>query len=353
MPTQMMQIQELLRGYVVDKSNIQSVGNMTVIPITSDTEFTNVADLNDVKLKRDVTYNTLEFSNQSGQVGIVLQGWTIIEPNQKAQDRTVPHAQLIRAANSKAVPANCVQRTQGELFDVGKLNQDKFMVLPPSLRGIALRKSSYTSSNVGDLWEDLGRWITGVDCNTNGLQIFYSQFEDKLEQFVAQFEPVEKQLGAIVLINGQIVAIDILPKYSNWKQCWRALIRDSYGAEAVRMATNEGSHDMSPKFDTTKINSIDDLINVYETAKSSFYNEIQRLVGESIQLSLLYKELERMSELTMLKFENEQFVGQGVLHGSNHFIYLSLLSTKGKSVQTTRFSSLRREPYTDSSFFFR
>jgi hypothetical protein len=354
MPTQMMQIQELLRGYVVDKSNIQSVGNMTVIPIISDVEFTNVADINDVKLKRDVTYNTLEFSNQSGQIGIIVQGWMMIEPNQKAQDRTVPHAQLIRAANSKAVPANCVQRTQGGLFDVGKLNQDNFMVLPPSLRGIALKKSSYTSSNVGDLWEDLGRWINGVDCNTNGLQIFYSQFEDKLDQFVAQFEPVEKQLGAIVIINGMIVAIDILPKYNSWKQCWRALIRNSYGAEAVRIATNHGSVDLSPKFDMTSIKSIDDLINVYEASKNSFYNQIQNLIGASAQLSLIYKELERMGELTMLKFENEQFVGQGVLHGSNHFIYLSLLNTKGKPTQTiNQFTSLRREPYTDSSFFFR
>lgn len=353
MPTQMMQIQELLRGYVVDKGNIQSVGNMTVIPIVSDVEFTNVADINDVKLKRDVTYNTLEFTNMSGQVGIVLQGWTMIEPDQKAQDRTVPHAQLIRAANSKMVPANCVQRTQGGLFDVSRISQEKFMVLPPSLRGIALKKSTYTTSNVGDLWEDLGRWITGVDCNTNGLQIFYSQFEDKLEQFVAQFEPVEKQLGAIVMINGQIVAIDILPKYDSWKNCWRALIRDSYGAEAVRVATNDGSVDISPKVDISSINTIDDLINVYEDSKSKFYNEIQSIVGQSIQLNVLFKTLEQLGELTMLKLENEQFVGQGVLHGDNHFVYLSLMSTKGKAAPVKRFSSLRREPYTDSSFLFR
>ena len=351
--SQMMQIQQLLRGYVVDKGNIQSVGNMTVIPIISDVEFTNVADINEVTLKHDLQYNVLEFQNTAGSVGIALQGWCLIDRKQAAQDRTIPYAHLVKAANSKMIPANCVQAHQGGHFDASRVKQDSFMILPPSLRSIAFKKASYQSADVGALWDDLGKWIKGIDCRSEGLQYFYSQFENKLEQFVAQFEPVEKQLGAIVLLNGELVAIDLLPKYDSWKKCWRALIRDSYGAEAVRMATNDGAIDISPKIDISSIDTIDDLLNVYETSKSEFYNTVQSIVGSIIQLNVGFSTLERINELTMLKLDNEQFSGQGVLHGDNHFIYLSLMSTKGKSTQVKKFASLRREPYTDSSFFFR
>lgn len=349
----MMQIQELLRGYVVDKGNIQSVGNMTVIPIISDVEFTNVADVNEVTLKRDPQYNVLEFQNTGGSVGIALQGWCLIDREQHAQDRTIPYAHLIKAANSKMIPANCVQAHQGGHFEASRVKQDSFMILPPSLRSIAFKKASYQNADTGALWDDLGKWIKGYDCHSNGLQYFYSQFEDKLEQFVAQFEPVEKQLGAIVLLNGNLVAIDVLPKYDSWKKCWRALIRDSYGAEAVRIATNDGSVDISPTMDISSIESIDDLVNVYESSKVEFYNTVQSIVGSIVQLNVMFKTLERANELTMLKLDNEQFSGQGVLHGDNHFVYLSLMSTKGKSVPVKRFTSLRREPYADSSFLFR
>jgi len=350
---QTMQIQEILRGYVVDKSNIQSVGNMTVIPIISDTEFTNVADVNDVRLKRDVQYNELEFQNTSGHVGIVMQGWVMIDRNQHAQDRTTPYAHLIKAANDKLIPANCVQAHQGGHFDVSRIKHENFMVLPPSLRSVALKKSTFTDSQTGALWDDLSRWVQGLDCQTDGLQIFYSKFQDKLEQFVAQFEPVEKQLGAIVLINGEVVAIDILPKYDSWKQCWRALIRDSYGAEAVRLNTNEGSTNIAPILDIEGINTIEDLTKAYDKAKTDFYSQIQSIVSQSIQLMIGHSTLEQVGELTMLKLENEQFNGQGVLHGDNHFVYLSLVSSKGKRSTVKKFTSLRREPYTDSSFLFR
>jgi len=348
----MLQIQELLVGYVVDRSNIQSVGNMTVIPIISDVEFTNVADINDVTLKSDPQYNTLEFKNASGNIGIVMQGWTMIDRNQHAQDRTVPYAHLIKAANAKLIPANCVQASQAGHFDMSKIKQDSFMILPPSLRGIAIKKATFEEADTGALWDTLSTWSKGIDCRTNGLQLFYSQFEDRLEQFVAQFEPVNKQLGAIVMINGRIIAIDVLPKYDSWKKSWRAIIRDSYGAEAVRIIQNEGATINSPAIDLEKVNSIEDLTTQYDQMKNAFHDNVQHIVGQTIQLNVGYRVLERIGELTMMKFENEQLVGQGVLHGDKHYVYLSLVSTEGKRTTAPQFKSLRREPYAGSSFQF-
>ena len=352
MPTTM-QIQTILKGYTVDRANIQSVGNMTILPIVSDTEFTNVADVNEITLKKDRTYNELEFKNSSGKVGIVLQGWAIMD-KQPAQDRTVPHATLINAKIAKTVPANCIQHVQGGLFNLEKWNQDNFAVLPPSIRAVALKQNvPGRESSVGALWDSLSRWVKDTNCDANGLTSFYTKFEDKLGQFVAQFEPVEKQLGAIVIINGQIVSIDIMPKYDSWKKVWRTIIRDSYGAEAIRVAENNGTIVDRPNFEPKEINTIDDLEKYYDELKSKFYDSIQAKFGQVTQLSVAYKKLEQINELTMLKLECEDFVGQGVLHGEDHFIYLSLVSSSSKVKPRETFKSLRRDPYSGSDFLFR
>jgi len=351
--TDVMQIQSLLKGYRVDRNNMQTVGNMSMIPIVSDVEFTNVANANDVALMRDPTYNQLEFKNSSGNIAIVLHGWTLIDNNQKAQDRTVPYAHLIKAANAKLVPANCVQSTQAGTFNVSRVDQDSFMILPPSLRGIALKKSTFGNAETGALWDSLHKWSNTVDCKQQGLTAFYSRFQDKLDEFVAQFEPVRFQLGSIVLINGEVVAIDLMPKYSSWNYVWRALIRDSYGAEALRIKDTVGAQVDNPVMDTGNIRSFSSLSTAYKKMKNTHYDNLQNAFGAVAQLSVGLKKQEAIDELTLLKIENDQFLGQGVLHGSDHFVYLSLVSSKAQVKRNKQpFKSLRRDPYTDSDFFF-
>lgn len=346
------QIQKILQGYRVETDHIQSAGNMTVIPILGDTEFTNVADANEVTFTKDRNYNQLEFQNSSGHVGIAIQGWTLIDNQQRAQDRTLPYAHLVKAANSKILPANCIQHTQGGHFDESRVDQDSFMVLPPSLRGIALKNSRYDSADVGALWDPLRRWVKGVDCDMNGLTAFFTKFENRLDQFVAQFEPVDKQLGAIVLINGQVVSIDIMPKYETWNQVWRALIRDSYGAEAIRIFENVGAVNTHPVMDLEEIDSLDDLTSAYEKTKTDFYQSLEGVMGNVVSLSVAYQKLETLGELSMLKFESDEFIGQGTLHGDDHFVYLSLVAAKGSPQEIKRFQSLRRNPYGSSRFQF-
>lgn len=348
-----MQIQEILKGFTIDRKNIQSVGNMTVMPITSDVEFTNVANINEVNLQKDSDYNRLQFQNSSGQIGIAIQGWMIMDKTQRAQDRTIPYAHLVKAANSKLIPANCVQHSQGGHFNISNVDHNTFMILPPSLRSLALKKSSYREAETGALWSSLRTWAKGVDCDNNGLIMFYSKHEDRLDQFIAQFEPVEKQLGAVVLINDVLIAIDIMPKYDSWRRVWRAFIRDSYGAEAVRVAEKDGAIIARPVVEKKKIKKFEDLESYYEAMKDSFYDSLQAKFGQVAQLSVSYRKLEEIDELTMIKFDSDDYVGQGVLHGDSHFVYLSLVSSSLKSKPVQKFSSLRSDPYGESDFIFR
>jgi hypothetical protein len=322
---------------------------MVVLPLISTTEFTNVADHNEVTLDSDINYNRLSFKNHSGNIGIAIQGFTVIDNEQKAQDRTIPYAHLIKAANAKVIPANCIQQNQSGKFIVSRLDESNFMILPPTLRGIALKKSTHQDAETGALWSSLETWVHGVDCRRLGLTAFYSKFKDTLDRFVAQFEPVENQLGAITLINGVIIAIDIVPKYDTWKRVWRALIRDSYGAEAVRMAENSGQIIAQENLNTQGVDSLDTLEAAYNEMKGSFYDSLYSLVSGTIQYSVGLRRLDTLSELTMLKVESEQFVGQTVLHG-DHTVYLSLVPSNAQVKVPEKFKSLRTNPYDSVGF---
>jgi len=345
-----MKIAEILKGYSVDRVNIQSAGIMTVIPIVSNVEFTNVANVNEVCLKADRSYDKLEFKNSSGHIGIALQGWAIMD-EQPAQDRTIPYGHLVKGQKSKLIPANCIQRAQGGLFDVTKWNQENFTVLPPSLRGIALKKASYTNTELGALWDPLSSWATKVDCNS-GLKCFYDKYEKNLNTFVAQFEPVDNQLGAVVLINGEIVAIDIMPKYDSWKAVWRAYIRDSYGAEAIRIADAGNTSIDRFVIDIDKVETLSDLENSFSKVKNDFYSTLETSFNAVAQLNIETKQLEQIDELTMLKLDGSGYIGQGVLHGDEHFVYLSLVNNEEVAKKRPKFQSLRSNPYGSGSFSF-
>jgi len=338
------EIGDLLSGYTIDRENIQSVGNMTVIPIISDTEFTNVASQNEVTLKSDPEYGRLTFQNVAGEIGIAPQGWTMIN-DQPAQDRTIPFAHLIKVKGQKTIPANCVQPSQGGHFDVRKLDHDSFMILAPSLRKLAYDKNgSYKDGNdYSPLWDGLEKWVS--KSGVNGLQKFYSQYEDKLNEFVAQFEPVKNQLGAIVLINDRIVAIDILPKYENWNQSWRAFIRDSYGAEAVRVIENGNAEVHTPLLKMEDVETLEDLEAEYVKTKDEFVNSLRTKVGTMAHIAINRTKQEQIDELAMTKLDGGGFKGQAVYHGGNHVVYMSLVTDSAQAKGRTSFKSLRNDPY--------
>ncbi len=252
-------INELLKGYKVDHSGIQNITNMTCIPLISETEYTPIADFTSVNLNRDVAYGELEFKNDADDIGILLQGYTLIT-DQHAQDRTVPYARLIKGKSTIHVAANCVQAHQCGLIDISRLKASDIKILPPSLRAMAMIKGephSTKSQGFGALWDNLATWADKIDLKEDGLIAFYTKFKEQLDQFVASFESVKNQLGAITILNNDVVAIDIVPKYNTWLQIFRPLIRDSYGAEAMRLIQNGQLKSLDSILDDTKVDDMD------------------------------------------------------------------------------------------------
>ena len=320
-------INELLKGYKVDRSGTQNAANMIVVPLISETEYTPIADFTSINLNRDVAYGELEFKNISDDIGILLQGYTLIT-SQHAQDRTVPYAHLIKGKSTTRVAANCVQAHQCGLIDVSRLKTSDIKILPPSLRAMAMIKghpNSTNSQDFGALWGNLATWADKIDLKEGGLVAFYTKFKEQLDQFVASFESVNNQLGAITILNNEIVAIDIVPKYNTWLQIFRPLIRDSYGAEAIRLIQNGQIKSLVSILDDKKVDDINDLEKEFNKNTETFFDSISDIVKQNTELEVEYKALQEIGDLNLVKFESQGMIGCGVFHG-DHVVYLSLVS---------------------------
>jgi len=351
-----MEIREFLRGYRPALDNVQVAGNMAVVPLVSDQEFTTaVGDVDEVSLKKDIDYGTLCFENQGGRVGIVMQGATIIT-KQAAQDRTVPRATILKGKQVANIDAFCVQSSQGGYIQANQLieefgDESPFMIMPPTLRANALVQSD-GASGYSRLWDALAKYsgtFAGVR-SSSALKDIYQKYKDQLDEFVAQFEPVPNQLGAIVLIDGAVVAVDIMPTYASWKKMWRALIRDSYGVEAVRTADENKGTVFNYNLNIDEITDLDSLETEMERTTSDLTQAIRQRWSAVDNSAVTVKQTKKIDGVSLKDVSTDQFFGQAVIH-DEHCVYLSLVP-KGSQAGTGGKFNRRSRIYDNDDFSF-
>ena len=353
-----MKMQEMLKGYKPDLDSVQVAGNMVVIPLVSEQEFTNaVGEVNEVRLRRDIDYGSMEFENQSGRIGILMQGATIIT-RQSAQDRTIPRATILKGKGTERVHAFCVQSSQGGYMDASGIKDEfedaPFQILPPTLRRDALMESAGGKSGYSRLWKSLERYsgtFHGVRSSSH-LHHIYDRYKDSLDHFVAQFEPVPNQLGAIVLIDGAVVAVDIVPTYDSWKKVWRTLIRDSYGVEAVRTQAQEhgGGVVFNYALKEEEVTDLDSLEAEMHRAVSDLVNAIRQQWAKVSDESVVQQVEKTIEGVRLLKVKTGAFMGQAVVH-DEHVVYMSLVPEGSTRENKPKFER-KSKTYSNDDFSF-
>lgn len=209
----------------------QSVGNMIMLPIIRDTPITDVSDDMLYNISDDSDYSNLTLENKGDMPIVIPQGSAFIN-KQSAQDRTVLSADVIDAKSNKKVKVGCIQENTGGHHSIDTTSEN---FIPASLREQAIKKRD--NGNYSVIWKDIQAYNHNMGISNRAhIHDFYDKYKKELDEFVAQFEPINNQVGAVILINTEVVGIEIFPNYGSWLKVWRQLIRDSYNAEAVRLA---------------------------------------------------------------------------------------------------------------------
>jgi len=223
-------IEAILSGTGVGR--LQSVGQMSVIPLISQGE-----DCQDFAPPGNVDasthdYGAIRVQNRANRPTIIPTGTGWVT-KQMAQDHAVGGAALVKANQHRVLDtASCIQQSQGGLIH----GETTFIVMPADLRGFALAMRN-EKRRYDKMWPYIHKFNEeyGVSPYRDGnLVSFLKRFEKELDQFVAEFELVPDQIGAIVMIGGRVVGIERAPSVEFWQTLWTPLIRVCYGSLAIK-----------------------------------------------------------------------------------------------------------------------
>jgi len=296
-------IEQILRGTEV--GGRQSVGQMEVIPIVGEDN----SDFAPPDFRASTrSYGTVNVRNDADRPSIVPPGagWVV---DQAAQDHAVCSGALMASNSSRKLEkACCVQETQGGLI---RESQGNMIILPATLRSPALgvrHESEYSR-----LWNLIRAFKESVGLNGAGnLVDFIKAFKKQLDEFVAEFELVPRQVGAIVLVGGKVVGVERAPSVSFWEKLWEPLIRVCYGSLAVQVAQGNALPPSTRTALTVGNKSLEGLQAALQEATERDQEITDKVVTETQALQLQESEQpdEKMGSFTLRTVASRLLSGQ-------------------------------------------
>ena len=280
---------ELLKGCRPIKDSegniiVQSILNMQVVCLTTDEE-------NSLDSRFANPLTSLTSSNQSyGQIGfantmnkeVILPTQMAVMTKQSAQNHGMIKAGYVEPnANVIYRDAGCVQGGQTGHFR----STQEFRMIPVTMREMLFDTIGQPSSyqRIYPAIQKLGQ-ETGSNAG-NYLNVYFDKFDKKLEQFIAHFERPKNLIGIIILIDGEIVAIDKFPSFTYSEQVWDMMIRDCYGALAIisEVQKKSSGNEFTNTYKEMKKSHQDNIVDLLEKALKKTKKDMTANVTEKIQ----------------------------------------------------------------------
>ena len=291
---------ELLKGCRPIKDNagniiVQSIMNMQLVGLTTDDEYSlddRFANPLTALKASNRSYGEVSFDNSANKETIVPTQMAVMT-KQRAQNHGMTKSGYIdKGKRTTFHDAGCVQGSQGGNFN----NTQEFRMLPVTMREMAFEsvKSGRGYDRIYPAIRNLGQQ---THSNTGEyLDKYFSKYDQKLEQFIAHFERPRKLIGMIVLIDGEIVAIDKFPSFTYAEQVWDMMIRDCYGALAIisELKNKTSNPVFTEIYNSMKQQHQGNVVELIEAA----LNKTKKTISESVQ--------EKIQEILELEFDAER-----------------------------------------------
>lgn len=220
----------------VEWGEIQSVDEMSLVPILGKDRSKRVADPDHVKFQKTTSYGSMAFQNENPDFGAIVLSNLMVISNLAAQDHAMAGVGLLDPGKGRIFQdACCVQQSQGG-FLTGSENY--YDILPLELRTTLLNPQLRKRKDYEKLWPSITRFLEDIPGATGygaHLEYFFRPYQKALEDFTSEFEPVEGQLGALILFNGVPAGIELLPTTKHWLAYWKWIIRGCYGSQLLKM----------------------------------------------------------------------------------------------------------------------
>ncbi len=318
-----MKLKELLKNIKIQTPQI--AGNQIVIPLTTTKPLTDVSEEMLISIVSDTDYSHLTLKNDDGKPVIVPQGSAWIT-KKSGQDRATLKVNVVDCSERKKVNVGCVQSSQGG--GITGTDADELRFIPASIRKAAIEKDPNTGNHdYSIIWTDIEEYMKrlGITSGRAHIHDFFDHYKKELETFIAPFEKVKNQVGAIILINNKVIGIELYPNYGSWSKIWKKLIRDSYGSEAICLIKNKQAVSFRPFVEADKVTDIASLRDEVKKVKAK---STEFIVGK-VNPTLEYDITERQKgvsvnfNISTIRMAKLGMVGQIVKKGDEVY-YLSL-----------------------------
>ena len=325
-----MNISEILKG--VEAGTLQSVGYMQIIPLTRGEDYDQFCMPTEVLLSTE-NYGTMQVENTSDRMTILPFGTGVVT-SQAAQNHATPKAKLLGGHQRADIPyAACTQETQGGIILPG---QHPITILPWAIKEMALKTKD--DQHYNKLWSSIREFNQSLGVRVTGhLELYLEQFKDDLDNFIAQFEVVPNQVGAIVLINGYVMGIELTPNCEYFKSVWNPLIRECYGSLALQYVKQFGDDPPMPRTRVplnTNVSSLEQLQKEVQRVQSEESKKAKAIIRRFIKDEFNAEEEETVDGYTVETLSNKQFVGQ-IARKDDEVVYASFVTT-GRGIRNRR-----------------
>lgn len=337
---------ELLKGCrpIKDEAGnilVQTIDNMQLVCLTMDEEFSVNRFANPLSALVDTSrsYGNLTIHNTSDQP-IIIPPQSAYMTSYPAQDHATAKAIYVPARGRvDADDSRCVESSQPGTIDTNKPIKRK--ILPFQLREYSFTKVNLKGYN--QLWENIEQFNRSVKVKGGShIKYYFNQYDKQINEFIAHFERPTKTIGTIVLLDGEIVAIDKFPSFEYAEQIWDVLIRDCYGALVIASQIKGLKGDslftktlaeMRRKDGESEANF---LIRTLEATKAKLTGNVMDRLQDCLTLEFKQKADDNSSmKCNSRILENEGYIGQA-LSESNFHLLVSIVKKAAFNPETLR-----------------
>jgi hypothetical protein len=359
---------ELLKGCRPVKNSdgniiVQSILNMEIVCLTTDKEYSlddRFANPLEVLSASNRNYGEVTWTNGSNKETIIPTQMAIMTKQSAQNHGMVKGGYLSNNQTKTFSDAGCVQGADGGHFH--NVTSDELRMVPVVIREMLFDKIN-DSSGYNRIYGAIRELGNQTQSQTGEyLDKYYKKYDKKLEQFIAHFERPRDLIGIIVLIDGEIVAIDKFPSFTYAEQVWDLMIRDCYGSLAIvsELKDSKGKTSFTDTYSSLRGRRGETTLEKLERALNMTKESLTKSVEEKLE-TLLSLTLEATpdseaninltaSQPKSYKLEHEGYVGQVISETDYHHL-VSIVKRERFDPQALRtVTELRRKARSQDRF---
>ncbi len=309
---------------------IQTVAHMQVIPLLAEEALDDPRFVSPVQARPTVSttnYGSLRIKNPTDSV-LLVPPHAAYMTKKAAQDHALPSGGVLKPREDHTFnTAICIEQSQGGTMPAG---EHEMNLLPLSLRERAW--AIRNESNYGRLWPAIGEFNRGFGISgSSHMSYFFDRYTDELDVFVAEFEPVLRQVGAIFLVNGRVAGLERSPSAAFFRSIWEPLVRDCYGSKAMEAARSSEPPEtrvaLRPGASTLG-ELADHLQEAVEKERVAVRGVVDPILSEEVELTRDHDLEVHGERLELLSLETSRFAGQVIRTSTGRVVFSSLVASE-------------------------